>query len=296
MPVALELERAFQQAHSIRDELTKRMEIAKSFAGRIADVEERMKEAEGLAVQCLSQGINTQKEAESLATVDVNALRKSLEKGEKFDAIQRKTNEALDRLTMTIAALKQKLAAASQWPQWASFVSSVLERKEKVVEDDLRVIPQEWRRWALEKYMLDHPGEALVYEEGVLSKLKLPPVTKFQFDIILQKLLVTGKFEGAAVVRRDGLVVASALPPEINADAVAASSIKALAQAERASGELGKGRVNSITLNTGKGRMIVKRAGRFSILIALVSPQEDVGFILLTLERAIESIKHLLGE
>ncbi len=112
---------------------------------------------------------------------------------------------------------------------------------------------------------------------------------------ILQKLTSTGDIEGAAVITRDGLVIASELSEGIDADTFAAMSATMTGAAETAVQELKKSSPDRVIVESPKTKLITTGAGEKAILVILAEPKLNLGLALLELGRASGKISDALG-
>jgi predicted regulator of Ras-like GTPase activity (Roadblock/LC7/MglB family) len=115
----------------------------------------------------------------------------------------------------------------------------------------------------------------------------------------LKKLLddfeSTGDVIGSAVVRRDGLMIISSLPKEVNSKAVAAMAAAIVGTGETASRELSIGDLNQILVESASGKLISIGAGPDAIFTALVKPKANMGLILMNMERSSKKISVVIG-
>src|SRR5512135_3182119 len=75
--------------------------------------------------------------------------------------------------------------------------------------------------------------------------------------------------EASAVVSVDGLIIASALPVEVEEDRVSAMSAAMLSLGERISGELGRGGLEQVYIKGNKGSIVLTAVGEEAVLTAL---------------------------
>ena len=94
----------------------------------------------------------------------------------------------------------------------------------------------------------------------------------------------------AAVVSFDGLPIASALPPEMEEDRVAAMSAALLSLAEQAAEGLGRGQLNQLYIEGEQGSVYLMSAQDQAILAAVTATTAKVGFVLFEMRRAAEAI------
>jgi len=100
---------------------------------------------------------------------------------------------------------------------------------------------------------------------------------------------------GTAVIRTNGLIVASALPKETNERMIAAMSAALLGTSKKSAEALFDGEFNSINLELNKGNMFLIGAGRV-ILVAITKPQPNIGLLTLEMEDMSKKISKLFSE
>jgi predicted regulator of Ras-like GTPase activity (Roadblock/LC7/MglB family) len=115
----------------------------------------------------------------------------------------------------------------------------------------------------------------------------------------LKKLLddfqSSGDVKGAAVVRRDGLMILSSLPADVNSKAVAAMAAAIVGTGETASNELNIGELNQVLVESAGGKLISVGAGEEIIFTALVNPKANMGLVLMDMERNSKKIGRIIG-
>ncbi|HKZ99210.1 MAG TPA: roadblock/LC7 domain-containing protein [Thermoplasmata archaeon] len=97
-----------------------------------------------------------------------------------------------------------------------------------------------------------------------------------------------------AIARRDGLLIAHALPKSSNPKKIAAMSASIVGTAEMATAEMGQGILNQVLVDTSGGKILATGAGPEAILVAMVRSEANIGLILLNIERAARTIGSLL--
>lgn len=103
-------------------------------------------------------------------------------------------------------------------------------------------------------------------------------------------LAISAEVEAAAVVSADGLPMASALPPNVEEDRLAAMSAALLTLGERAASELGKGELAQVFIEGPKGHVILMAAGPDSVLVAVTSRGAKIGLVLFEMRRIAERV------
>jgi len=101
--------------------------------------------------------------------------------------------------------------------------------------------------------------------------------------------------EASAVVSVDGLIMASALPAEVEEDRVSAMSAAMLSLGERIAGELGRGGLEQVYIRGGQGFIVLTSIGEEAVLTALARQEAKLGLIFLEMRRAAEEIIKLVG-
>ncbi|MHA1280079.1 MAG: roadblock/LC7 domain-containing protein, partial [Candidatus Helarchaeota archaeon] len=97
---------------------------------------------------------------------------------------------------------------------------------------------------------------------------------------------------GSAVIRTNGLLIASALPSEANERMVAAMSAALLGTSKRTAEALFNGSFRSLSLEIDKGNMFLIGAGRV-ILVALTNKEPNVGLVTLEMEDCSKKVAEL---
>lgn len=97
---------------------------------------------------------------------------------------------------------------------------------------------------------------------------------------------------GSAVIRTNGLLIASALPSEANERMVAAMSAALLGTSKRSAEALFNGTFKSLSLELDKGNMFLIGAGRV-ILVALTNKEPNIGLVTLEMEDTSAKIAEL---
>ena len=96
--------------------------------------------------------------------------------------------------------------------------------------------------------------------------------------------------EASAIVSTDGLVIASALPQDVEEDRVAAMSAAMLSLGERTSKELMKGSLEEVFVKGQNGYILLMGAGEEAVLTALATKDAKLGLVFLDMKRAAEEI------
>ncbi len=100
--------------------------------------------------------------------------------------------------------------------------------------------------------------------------------------------------EASAVVSVDGLIMASALPVEVEEDRVSAMSAAMLSLGERIAGELGRGGLDQVYIKGDDGFIMLTSIGEEAVLTALANKKAKLGLIFLEMRRAAEVLIKLV--
>ena len=101
--------------------------------------------------------------------------------------------------------------------------------------------------------------------------------------------------EASAIVSVDGLIMASALPQEVEEDRVSAMSAAMLSLGERIAGELGRGTLDQVYIKGDEGAIVLTSVGEEAVLTALARQEAKLGLIFLEMRRAAEDLVKLVG-
>ena len=104
----------------------------------------------------------------------------------------------------------------------------------------------------------------------------------------------TPDIEAGAIVSVDGLIMASALPQDVEEDRVAAMSAAMLSLGERTAQELKRGSLNQVFIRGEDGYVLLMNAGEDAVLTTLVRKDAKLGIVFLDMKRAVEEIAKIL--
>ena len=108
---------------------------------------------------------------------------------------------------------------------------------------------------------------------------------------LLKGLGSIGNMEGSAIVTRDGLLIASDLSTDIDAETFAAMSATMIGAAETAVGELKKGDVERVIVEGRGVKIITKGAGPNAVLVSMVSHDANLGLILVEMNKVADAVE-----
>ena len=118
-----------------------------------------------------------------------------------------------------------------------------------------------------------------------------------QLDDIMQNALssISG-LEAVAVVSLDGLIMTSALPPEIDESRVAAMTAAILGLGERTAQEMNRGILDQIYIKGENGYVMIMAIGDIAVLTALADKHAKLGLLFVMLKRTAQQIEKVLRE
>jgi len=118
-------------------------------------------------------------------------------------------------------------------------------------------------------------------------------------DLMVQRLRTmqasAPDIEASAIVSVDGLIMASALPAEVEEDRVSAMSAAMLSLGERIASELGRGALEQVYIRGDSGFIVLTSVGEEAVITALARQDAKLGLVFLEMRRASEDIAKLLG-
>jgi predicted regulator of Ras-like GTPase activity (Roadblock/LC7/MglB family) len=100
--------------------------------------------------------------------------------------------------------------------------------------------------------------------------------------------------QASAVVSVDGLIIASALPQNVEEDRVSAMSAAMLSLGERIAGELRRGSLTEVYIKGKQGYVLLTSVGEDAVLTVLAREGAKLGLIFLDMRRVVEDLITLL--
>ncbi|MBC7242442.1 MAG: roadblock/LC7 domain-containing protein [Anaerolineae bacterium] len=100
--------------------------------------------------------------------------------------------------------------------------------------------------------------------------------------------------EASAVVSVDGLIMASALPADVEEDRVSAMSAAMLSLGERIASELGRGALEQVYIRGANGYVFLSAVGEEAVLTVLARKDAKLGLVFLDMRRAAEDLSKLV--
>lgn len=100
--------------------------------------------------------------------------------------------------------------------------------------------------------------------------------------------------EASALISDDGLIIASALPQDIDETRVAGMSATILSLGLRAAAELGRGTVEEVIVRGDHGYAVMLAAGRGVLLLTLANENAKLGLIFFDMREAASEVRQIL--
>lgn len=123
------------------------------------------------------------------------------------------------------------------------------------------------------------------------------PGLKDDLQAVLMRLDKSApEIRASAFVSLDGLMLASALTPETNEDAVAAMSATVLGLGERTTKEFAVGSLEQVYFRGVGGYIILQEAGEEGVLVVVTDDTAKLGILFLLLSRAAAEIREVIRQ
>ena|SRR5436309_838489 len=122
-------------------------------------------------------------------------------------------------------------------------------------------------------------GDAARRLQGILTELRRLPAVL-----------------GATIARRDGILIAHALPKTMDPKKIAAMAAAIVGTSEMATIQLAQGRFVRAIIESDEGKLLSLGAGEEALLVALVYDDANLGLVLLAMERAAKQVETILRD
>ena len=119
---------------------------------------------------------------------------------------------------------------------------------------------------------------------------------KEKLDDVLTGLMQVGQIKACGVVSKEGLLINSRTPPDVDARIFSALCSTIMGAAEAASGQMTTGNVSQISVKTEKGTIVLLPAGLKAILTVLTEPEAQLGLIFFEVETRAVQVDEILRE
>lgn len=114
-------------------------------------------------------------------------------------------------------------------------------------------------------------------------------------NILSQVVETSGDIRGAAVVGRDGLIIAAHLPAKMEQTRVGAVAAAILSLAGRSVTQLERGEFQQVLVQGTDGNVVITEAGKNAVFVALTGKEVNLGMVFLETREASAAVAELLG-
>lgn len=118
--------------------------------------------------------------------------------------------------------------------------------------------------------------------------------TEEMVKLLKELQMTTPDIEASAVVSVDGLIIASALPADVEEDRVSAMSAAMLSLGERIASELHRGTLDQVFVRGEEGYVLLMSVGQEAVLTALARKNAKLGLVFLDMKRTATELLRLL--
>ena len=129
--------------------------------------------------------------------------------------------------------------------------------------------------------------------QGGRKMAKKPKVEELT-DLLEGLEAMTPDIEASAVVSVDGLMIASALPQNVEGDRVAAMSAAMLSLGERTAIELARGQLSEVYVKGEHGYIVLMASGEDAVLTALAREDAKLGLVFLDMKRVAGEVAAII--
>jgi len=119
---------------------------------------------------------------------------------------------------------------------------------------------------------------------------------KEKLDDVLTGLMQVGQIKACSIASKEGLLINSRTPPDVDARIFAALCSTILGAADAASGQMSTGIVSQVSVTTEKGTIALLPAGEKAILTALTDPDAQLGLIYFEMENHAKQVAEIMKE
>ena len=113
---------------------------------------------------------------------------------------------------------------------------------------------------------------------------------------MLTGLMQVGQIKACGIVFKEGLLINSRTPPDVDARIFSALCSTIMGAAEAASGQMATGIVSQISVKTEKGTIVLIPAGLKAILTVLTDSEAQTGLIFFEMETRAQQVEEILRE
>ncbi|MEM3586621.1 MAG: roadblock/LC7 domain-containing protein [Candidatus Jordarchaeaceae archaeon] len=120
---------------------------------------------------------------------------------------------------------------------------------------------------------------------------------RLEFEAALKEMSTADpQIIASAIVRTDGLVLASALPDNTDEGIVGAMGAAVLNIGKRTVNELDRGVLEKVIISGSRGDIVICGIGDSALLSTITNPDSNLGLVLLEMKRASQKIQEILKQ
>lgn len=199
---------------------------------------------------------------------------------------------------LAVSRIEAERASSKGWQERLDMQGRVVPSPVSVVRElprGIKPAPKPEIKWGLKpeaKPETTHKMEVVDRPRSVQEK----PMSRLdELNKILRKLQSNSPgLEASALISEDGLMIASALTPDLDETRVAGMTATLLNLGTRAAVELTRGDVKEVIIRGERGYAVMIDAGRGALLLALANESAKLGLIFFDMHEAIRSLKRVL--
>ncbi|MEM4367135.1 MAG: hypothetical protein QW035_03325 [Candidatus Anstonellales archaeon] len=129
-------------------------------------LKKRMEEAE-------KKNIDVTHEFENILSINIDKIGDLVRRPGKKEQKEayRLIIDGKNKVDGAMTSIQSKINIAErEWPEWERYISTALVNKNVLLISSLTQIPQQWRMWAVNKYVMERPEENISIDENTLRK------------------------------------------------------------------------------------------------------------------------------
>ena len=107
---------------------------------------------------------------------------------------------------------------------------------------------------------------------------------------VLERIVKDYNLDGAVIISEEGLPLASFVRVQIDEDMISASGAALVSAAITTAKNVGKGKLNQVTLKTDKGYLLFTKMEEGTILGVMTSEKAKLGVILMGIREALKDL------
>ncbi len=269
--------RYYQTRHELLGEIA---------ATKYQTLKQEAEELNNLLQKCAGAKIDVSGEKSSFNSISIKGIEAMMKQGQTGD-INRKVEEALEKVEKLKNSVQEKYNTVNQnMGEWTKIIDDRLKMEGQVSEDMLIEIPNKWRRWVLEQYLLQNRGKGLIIENGALKWREEKVEAPVELPDLMKDLVASGKISAGMIAKRNGTVLASALPEGAVEASVSGICSKFYLAASILADESAKGATDYAIIDSEDGKLFVKGIG--TLLVSFYADPEVSERELVSIANGIE--------